>query len=367
MIYHVLTESEPLSERAGGAIARWVANVITPGPEMAVCPVDDRTYAVPERFVRVSRKLKRLSGWRQRLPDRILGQLSKAAFHSFAKSLEPDDMVWIHNRPAYACAFIELIQGDAVRVVLHMHNSHLLDCPRRQLEILQHVPIVFCSRFLRDEATRLFTAQTDARYVLYNGADARRFYQSDRRDNAIPHIAFVGRIVPEKGAHILAEAMGILEKEGVKAFCSIVGSAGSGTSAETAYMKRLRTRLPNNCKMTGYLCGEQVAAHLRQSDIFCCPSVWQEPFGMTNLEAMACGLPIVASNVGGIPEVFQYGGGVLVPPGDAHALADALRKVILDREYRSRLGDQAAGAFNSHFTWPKIREQYESILAEIVG
>ena len=89
-----------------------------------------------------------------------------------------------------------------------------------------------------------------------------------------------------------------------------------------------RTR-PGNTELVGYKSGSEFANLLRQADIFCCPSIWDDPFPLAPLEAMAAGLPVVASRTGGIPEALAYGGGLLVPPNDVVALAAALQKLIV--------------------------------------
>ena len=74
----------------------------------------------------------------------------------------------------------------------------------------------------------------------------------------------------------------------------------------------------------------QLAAEFRKAQIFCCPSTWSEPFGMVNVEAMATALPVIATAVGGIPEIFQEGGGLLIPSNSPGALAAAIELLLKD-------------------------------------
>jgi glycosyltransferase involved in cell wall biosynthesis len=87
---------------------------------------------------------------------------------------------------------------------------------------------------------------------------------------------------------------------------------------------------------------DDVAEVLQAADVFVHPAVWGEAFGLTIAEAMAAGLPVVASRVGGIPELVTHGEtGLLVPPGDAGALAGALNLLAADAQERARLGANA--------------------------
>jgi glycosyltransferase involved in cell wall biosynthesis len=100
----------------------------------------------------------------------------------------------------------------------------------------------------------------------------------------------------------------------------------------------------------------------RRSSIAVVPSVWAEPFGIVVIEAMAGGAAVVASAVGGIPEIIEHDvSGVLVPPGDVLALRDALSGLIADPTRRRTLGDaarQRAGDFTAASVVPRIEYEY---------
>src|ERR1051325_10801161 len=82
----------------------------------------------------------------------------------------------------------------------------------------------------------------------------------------------------------------------------------------------------------------ELASRYRDSDVFVFPTIWEEPFGLVPLEAMACGTPVIATGTGGSGEFLVEGYNcLLVPPGDAHALAAAVRRLAEDGELRARL------------------------------
>jgi glycosyltransferase involved in cell wall biosynthesis len=100
----------------------------------------------------------------------------------------------------------------------------------------------------------------------------------------------------------------------------------------------------------------------RSGDIFCCPSIWEEPFGKVIVEAMACGLPVVATRVGGIPEIARDGGVLLVKPGSATELADALQSLIKDLNKRQAVAEAGLASFHRNFTWHAVLSRYNEII-----
>ena len=105
-----------------------------------------------------------------------------------------------------------------------------------------------------------------------------------------------------------------------------------------------------------------------QCTVFACPSVY-EPFGIINLEAMACERPVVASAVGGIQEVVVPGEtGFLVPPADPKALAESINKVLRDPQMARRMGLAGRKRVEDHFSWSSIAEKtvtmYRGLLDE---
>jgi len=250
--------------------------------------------------------------------------------------------------------------------VLHMHNSLLHPFTRKHIPALRNTPIVFCSGFLRNEAVSAYPS-LQRTHVVYNGADGDKFSVGSRTRKPVPQIIFAGRIVPYKGAHVLMDAMRILERKGVSAKCTIVGGSAFGKSRYTRYMRKLERTRPDNTELVGYRAGSEFADLLRNADIFCCPSIWNDPFPMTCLEAMSSGLPVVASKIGGIPEQLAHGGGRLVAPGDQEELASVLQQLIDDDAYRERLSVEALAASRNHFLWSNTGAQYQSFLRELAS
>ena len=87
---------------------------------------------------------------------------------------------------------------------------------------------------------------------------------------------------------------------------------------------------------------------------------------MVNIEAMACGIPVVASRVGGIPEIAAGGGILLVEPDSPIELADALQKLIENRGLRAKVAADGLFSFQQQFAWTTINKQYESIVRRLI-
>jgi spore coat protein SA len=364
-VYHLLDEREIFSEKDGGAISRWAANALREGDEVIICPSYDLSWGFP------AERLYKLPNWHlsysiHPILYRLPWQLQKAAylqlFRPLFKRLHRDDIVYVHNRPACAAVLATMAPKLGFRTILHMHNSLLLGANKGQLASLNKTTVVFCSQFLRNEVNAAMPGRFADTHVVYNGADDEKFHPDPNKANIIPRIIFSGRLVAYKGVHILLEAMRLLSRRGVDAACVIVGGAGFGDSRQTRYVKRLRRTRPENTRFAGYLNGPELAKLLRSSDIFCCPSIWHDPFPLAPLEAMASGNAVVASATGGLPEALGFGGGVLIPPNDPLALADVLQQLVEDTPRRKRLQAEAVDAFRDNFRWAKARAQYQQVI-----
>ena len=122
-------------------------------------------------------------------------------------------------------------------------------------------------------------------------------------------VLFAGRLVEEKGIHVLLDAMTLLGKESVRLRAQIVGSSSFGMGEETDYIRALKAASPATVEFLPYRSGAALGDLFREADMFCSPSVWDEPFGLVNVEALASGLPVVSTYSGGTSEILANGGG----------------------------------------------------------
>jgi len=367
MIYHIL--DEPFSTQNGLALSKDVANIMRYDKSSVVlCPQADETWGfMAVRILRIP--LMRLVFKHRTLsivPSFLRRSLICRIFYPLLSCLNKGDVVWFHNWPQVCAALGKDIHLRGAKVIYHAHNSLPGRAARRALRSFHPDALIFVSEAMRREAlTTLPTLRNT--HVVYNGVDDTLFIPQSTgasSRNAIPVVLYVGRLVPFKGVHVLLEAMRILQSRGVNAICRIVGPAqGRGRNGTaTAYVKELHENCPSNVHFEGFRAVTEISHEYRMADICCCPSLWKEPFGNVVVEAMACAVPVVASRVGGIPEIAKEGGVVLVEPNCAVDLADALQKLIEDSDLRQEVASKGLDSFRSRFTWDTIVKQYSAII-----
>ena len=185
-----------------------------------------------------------------------------------------------------------------------------------------------------------FSHRADRVHRIYNGLDLAEFGRADFSSTP-PLIIAVGRLIPKKGFGDLIRACALLLERGKSFRCEIIGE-GPLENQLRGQIDELR--LQNNVELPGAKPQTQLRRRLAAANVFVLPSVIDPDGGMDNLptvimEAMATGLPVVSTNIGGIPEmVIENETGFLVQPGDAAAMADAIERVINDHSSAARLG-----------------------------
>lgn len=207
------------------------------------------------------------------------------------------------------------------------------------------------------EAEALATEHLGGTYEhLFNGIEIDRFAQADPWPTDGPTIFFLGRHEPRKGLDVLLAALPSLPLD----VTVWIGSDGPDT-------ERLRARHAGDPRLVwlGRLSDEEKRRRLAAADIFCAPSLRGESFGVVLLEAMAAGAAIVASDLSGYRLVARPDvDGLLVPPGDPVALADALNRVLADRATAERLvasGTGRAQQFSMDTLADRYLELYERV------
>ncbi len=159
--------------------------------------------------------------------------------------------------------------------------------------------------------------------VVPNPYDERTFRNAQPWVFRDLDIAFVGRLVSDKGADVLLRALGILHRRGLPLRLTIIGE---GPEEANLHQIAAASGLSKWVFFEGTKRGAELAALLQRHRVLVVPSVWPEPFGIVALEGLACGCLVVAADTGGLPEALG-GLGLLFPPGDAAALADVLARI----------------------------------------
>jgi starch synthase len=195
------------------------------------------------------------------------------------------------------------------------------------------------------------------------GTDVLERYGVDR---ARPYVIFVGRITRQKGVPVLLRAASRLIPE-----AQLVLLAGAADTPEqlaevTELVAGLRATRSGVIWIPEMLPKPEVIQFLTHAAVFAIPSIY-EPLGIVNLEAMACGTAVAGSRTGGIPEVVADGEtGLLVPPDDPPALAEALNALLRDPARARAMGQAGRKRAIAEFGWPAIAAQTADLYAELV-
>jgi glycosyltransferase involved in cell wall biosynthesis len=217
---------------------------------------------------------------------------------------------------------------------------------------IEQVDAVFsCSKFLEEKLSKI--APGAKSHTVYNGADVE-FFDSGRRPHSGPKkILHIGKYEHKKGQDVLLEAFRQLLSRGLDVQLTMIGGTGPTTepvrheASKIGDRVRMLTDVPHHC----------IVQYLRESDLFVLPSRL-EPFGIVLIEAGAAGLPVVASRVGGIPELLRHEhNALLVEPGDPSSLAEAMTKLLSD----AVLADRLAATWHREamrFTWEKTADGF---------
>jgi type III pantothenate kinase len=212
--------------------------------------------------------------------------------------------------------------------------------------------------------------------VIPCGVDLDRFAARGQRALRFvrPTVAVVGRIVPRKGTDLVISALAELADRGVDDVDLIVvggpDAAGSGllADAEIARLAEIACALGvgDRVRFLGRVPQQELPAVLRSVDAVVC-TPWYEPFGIVPLEAMACGVPVVAAAVGGLQDTVVDGvTGLHVPPRDPAAIADALGRLLPDARRRAALGRAGRARVESEYTWTSVADRTAAVYRRLI-
>jgi glycosyltransferase involved in cell wall biosynthesis len=301
-------------------------------------------------------------------------------------------IVHVLNLPHFA-SIIRTFNPKA-KIILHMHAG--LSGPRRWLERhLQRIDrIISCSNFFSDQVRGQFPQFSDRCTTIYNGVDIERFAprpkQNGERDGQ--RLLYVGTVSPHKGLHVLIDALAIVRRRYPRIRLDIVGPPWqlpaeflSIVSEPQEVMHLLRfydgkgyvshleeqialLELADSVRFVGLLPNTALGPYYRDADVFVFPSVCNEAFGMPAAEAMASGIPVVASRAAGLSEVVvDSETGLLVERGNAAALANAIVRLLGDDNLRRSMGQAGRKRVLQNFTWDNIAqhtlEEYNRLMS----
>jgi len=312
-----------------------------------------------------------LRGWRGlTVPFRWLQ--AAARMRRFATARERYDVVHSNCAPTLGGAL--LARHWRAKHVWHVHEIFTSSLQARVFDgILRRSAdvVLTCSQAAADQFPRL--SQTGKVRVVYTGVDVPAGVPTvEPLSNGVPTVVCVGRLNSWKGQPVLVDAVGRLTARGVTLTAQLVGSV---FRTERHHEETLRNQvdelgLAGRVELLGERSRGDTLDIVAACDIAVLATTRPEPFGMALVEAMTLGRPVVASAAGGPPEYITDGvDGLLVPPGDARALADAVQRLVDDPELARRLGTAArtkvAGLTTSRMTAAVLEAYHDALSGKV--
>ena len=302
------------------------------------------------------------------------GRLSLSALRALVDLVRARGVTTLVAVNAYPCLYCYLaaniVRSRSLRLVASL-NETAFRSKRDARKMLLYAPILRrfdLVLFGADAQRQVWSARYgigrggQATEVVYNGVDTDHYSRKSAARASVagwPHqrlvVGSVGQFRSEKRQGDLLRAVAALRKAGLD-----VGAVLVGAGIETPALDRLVDTLQIADAVA--MLGEQrdVRPYLAMMDVFALPSV--ETFSNAALEAMSMTLPVVATTAGGMPEMLSEGGGLLYPPGDTAALADQLRRLLVNTELREKIGQEAKRIVERRFSEQAMLAQFERVV-----
>jgi glycosyltransferase involved in cell wall biosynthesis len=348
-------------------------------------------------FIRILNQFQWLFSARRPLFASPIYYLAYAVKVAAVLRRRPCDVVHIHTFSQFAPIIRAF--NPTTKIIVHMHVEWLSQLDRAMIaRRLRHVDLIIgCSEYITAGIRRAFPQLADRCHTVHNGADLDRFAPPTRPPpdaGGTKRIVYAGRVSPEKGVHVLVDAFHEIARQRKDAQLDIIGpEAVAGREFIVAlsedekikelasfqvgsYLSQLRARVApsvaERVSFLGRLVHPQFEEHLQRAHVFAHPAIWADPFPLTVLEAIAVGLPVVAARTGGLPEMIDdEKTGLLVEPGDAPALAEAILRLLEDDSRRQAMGEAARRRAVALFAWDRVAEQmlheYERLCSDPVA
>ena len=266
------------------------------------------------------------------------------------------------------------LQGEALFLegLVEPYRAGALERIRTQVAAVDH--FIAISEFEASSMREYLAIPAGRVSVVPLGVRTKDFEGATQRAEAARTftIGFLGRIAPEKGLHLLAEAFVRLRRKSgaVKMRLEAAGYMAPAHKPYLADVQRIleRAGLQNDFTYRGEVDRAGKVRFLNDIDVMSMPAVYDEPKGFTLLEAMASGVPIVQPRRGAFVEIVdRTGGGLLVAPDDPDALADGLCRVWNDRSLRVELGRRGQQGVREHYTIERSAQIYEDVIAQVAS
>jgi glycosyltransferase involved in cell wall biosynthesis len=408
----------PPNQNSVGACTYWVARPLAQSAEVLVYGLTDnhgnpasesRESGIDFRFFPASRKDK----WRFSLLKKLAKLFPRSTpistscwlFPDYgrkvAADLERQDCDVIHLQHCSQYAPVIRASNPSSKIVLHLHSEWFSQSnPRVLSRRLRAVDLVTTvGGYVTDKTRQSFPVVADRCETTYNGIDVQEFVKeydySQSKRRRVKRILYSGAVSPHKGLHVLLDAFVMVAQQYPDVVLDIVGPIGNypiqesfdvrdleairrvapfygkgvwglvkskvlgKESDKSAYLRYLQSLLSGDVaakvSFWGMFQRPELVRRYYESDIFAFAPVWDEGFGLPAVEAMAAGLPVVASRSGTLVETVADGStGILVEKNDSVTLADALLRLLKDDGLREAMGRAGRQRVMERFTWDRI-------------
>jgi glycosyltransferase involved in cell wall biosynthesis len=245
-------------------------------------------------------------------------------------------------------------------------DFHRVGTLMEEISIQRADALMACSANIANLTARYHGVPREAIDVVHCGVDAEVFRPGEGAwDDRRPTVLFVGNVVPNKGVEVLFEAVFRLRPRHPTIRLQIVGG---GSALHDAFWQRIqREGAQGNFQFTGFVDRAGLPRYYQEADVFCSPAQYEGGVANVYIEAMACGCPVVASTAGGAPEAVSDGQtGLLVPPNDVPAVADALDRLLSDAPLRRRMGRAGRRRVDEYFAMDRYIQRVLAVYEKAI-
>jgi len=310
--------------------------------------------------------------------------LSFKAYESFAEVIKKCDIVHAHGH-AYMSSYIACKVAVKYKkpFILTQHNT-FIDY-QSWLNIMEHLNNWTVGRVVLKDSDRVIVvsrktmeyvlklgADISKTSVMYNGVDTTFFHPMNREESrdklGLPKnkmlVLTVRRLVYKNGLDTLIESASLLTRDYPYLLFIVIGK---GPNRKLIENRVRELRIEGNIRLAGFVPEKLLPPYYNAADYFVIPSSSGEGLPLVLLEAMACGLPVIATTVGGTPEVIRdMKNGVLVPPRNPKALAETISKFLSNKELGLAIGEEARKTVEDKFTWEESVHRLQNVYDEFL-
>lgn len=306
------------------------------------------------------------------------------AYKLFTRVIRNCDLVHVHGH-VYMSSYLaaKLAKQYKKPLIVTQHNTWI--DYKSWLNTLENLNDTIIGKPVLKAADRIFTVSKETKKyvirlgadktktsVMYNGVDTDCFYSAQKEEArekvGLPQnrkiIFCVRRLVYKNGLDTLIESAAIVSKDNPDILFVV---AGKGPSRKLIEDHITELGIEKNVKLTGFVPDEHLPIYYNAADYFILPSASGEGLPLVLFEAMACGLPVIATKVGGTPEIINnMKNGVLVPPRNPKEMADELSKLLTEEELGKKIGEEAKSTIQNRFSWETNARQLKEAYSQFV-